>query len=97
MDTPSKWQARFLAEARRTSSREWRLRRRLVVFLGILMGGGLIGYLAAVLREHWPPDTGLITPILLGLSVLVYCATAFHYFGLMQGAAELHGDMPGEP
>ena len=94
MDPPSKWQARFLAETRRTTSREWRLRRRLVAFLGILMAGGLLGYVGAVLREHWPPDTSLITPILLGLSVLVYCATAFHYFGLMQGASEVHGREP---
>jgi O-antigen/teichoic acid export membrane protein len=89
MDASSKWEARFVAEARSRTAREWMLRRRLVVFLGILTGSGLIGFIAAVLREHgWPPDTNLITPVLLGLAVIVYCYSSFQHFGLLQGAVE---------
>jgi hypothetical protein len=88
MDASSKWEARFLAEARRSTTREFLLRRRLLVFLGILMVSGLLGYMAAVFKEHWPPDASLLTPVLLGLAVLVYCISSFHYLGLVQGAIE---------
>jgi hypothetical protein len=89
MDAPSKWEERFLDEARIRTKREWTLRRRLVVFLGALTAAGLTGYVTAVLREHgWPPDTTLITPVLLGLAVLVYCASSYQSLGLLQGATE---------
>jgi fatty acid desaturase len=89
MDAPSKWEARFLQEARSRAPREWMLRRRLVVFLGVLTFAGLTGFVAAVLNDHgWPPDTSLLTPILLGLAVLVYCASSYHSLGLLQGATE---------
>ena len=89
MDDPSKWEVRFLEEARIRTQREWMLRRRLVVFLGTLTTAGLAGFIGAVLKDHgWPPDTTLITPVLLGLAVLVYCASSFQYLGLLQGATE---------
>lgn len=89
MDAPSKWEARFLHEARIRTSREWMLRRRLVVFLGLLTLSGLVGFVAAVLNEHgWPPDTNLLTPVLLGLAVLVYCGSSYQALGLLQGATE---------
>src|SRR5688572_9889487 len=89
MDVSSKWEARFMADARIRTQRERMLRRRLVVFLGVLTGAGLVGFIAAVLREHgWPPDTSLITPVLLGLAVIIYCTSSYHYLGLLQGATE---------
>lgn len=88
MDAPSKWEARFLAEARRATIRELQMRRRLVVFLGLLTFAGLTGFLGAILRDHWPPDASLITPVLLGLAVIVYCVSSFHSIGLLQGAIE---------